>query len=111
MKTIAISIICFIAGLALAGYIGLKFFVYGGQIVSTAEIQIYSHTLKMIESNDIESIKNRACLVLPIAIEQKAEWDNSFFANDFFHGWEEKGKDLEELSRKHLSEGGICNPA
>ncbi len=109
MKIIVVGLMSFIFGIVLAGIVAIKFFVYGGQSVAVAEMIFYSKTLESIETNDIDSLKQTACQVLPIAIEQKSEWDNSFFANDFFHGVEDWGAEIEQLSLKHLSPNGICS--
>lgn len=108
VKVILTGVFGFIVGLVLAGFVALKFFVYGAQSVSAAEIQFYANTLQSIRDDEIDIIVKRSCFALPIAIENKAQMDNKPFSTDFDYGVTKTGENIEDLARKHLSKTGIC---
>ena len=109
MKTFVVGLISFVLGLAISGFVAIKFFVYGGQSVAVTEIQFYSNTLQLIKSNDIDEIIRRSCFSLPIALENKEQMDNSFFATQLPSILVSADESIEDLASKHLSDKGICN--
>ncbi len=109
MKIFVVGVIFFILGLSLAGFVAIKFFVYGGQSVAASEIQLYSNTLQLINTNDIDEVIRRSCFSLPVALENKIQMDNSFFATQLPTGMVNADESIEDLAAKHLSDKGICN--
>ncbi|MCP4987540.1 MAG: hypothetical protein GY928_16235 [Colwellia sp.] len=108
MKIFVVGLISFVLGLSLAGFVAIKFFVYGGQSVATSEIQFYSNTLQLINTNNIDEIIRRSCFSLPVALENKEQMDNSFFATESPLIMVSADQSIEDLATKHLSDNGIC---
>ncbi|MFD2165689.1 hypothetical protein ACFSJY_05380 [Thalassotalea euphylliae] len=108
MNTLIVALISFIVGLALSGFIAVKFFVYGGQSVANVELKIYNQALESIEKGRTENFVKIACLLLPIAIENKTQLDASIFAHDESDLYEYGAVNHVIEAQNHLSKGGIC---
>ncbi|WP_448213466.1 hypothetical protein [Colwellia sp. MEBiC06753] len=109
MKIFLVSLLSFLIGLVMAGYVALTFFVYGGQSVVATEIQFYANTLQLINVNKLDEVVKRSCFALPIALENKAQLDGSLFASNFEYGMTDSGEPIESLAAKHFANSGICH--
>ncbi|GGQ17334.1 hypothetical protein [Shewanella litoralis] len=110
MKTIIIGILSFAIGISVAGIVGLKLFAYGGQSVAAAEIQMATTTLQLIESKQIDVAVSKLCSILPIALNNKADMDASWFATEFNYGSHNTNdENIEVQAASLLEQQGICH--
>ena len=108
MKIFVVGLIGFVLGISFAGFVAMKFFVYGGQRVAESEIKFFSNTLQLINTNNIDEIIRRSCFSLPVALKNKEQLDNSFFATELPLSMVNTEESVEDLATKHLSDTGIC---
>ncbi|GGQ01371.1 hypothetical protein [Shewanella ulleungensis] len=108
MKIIIIGIVSFILGMSTAGVVGLKILAYGGQSVAAAEIQMATTTLQLIDSKQLDVAVSKLCSILPIALNNKADMDSSWFATEFNYGTNINGENIEAQATSLLKQHGIC---
>lgn len=115
MRTLVIGIVSFVLGLGIAGFVAMKFLVFGGQSVALTEIKFYTTALMLIQEGNVEELTKRSCHFLPIAIENKEFMSNSLFSSDIAEPTTyptdglESVKSIDSLANQYLSDDGICS--
>ncbi len=108
MKTISIGVLSFILGAVIAGMIGFKMFIGLAQMGILTEMNAHSVSLDMISEGNVSELKKSNCFVLKVALENYAQFEDSFWAIDNARGTPEMTQEFLSKVKVQVKNSELC---
>lgn len=108
MKTITICVVSFMLGATIAGCIGVKMFVGLGQMSILSEMNAHSVSLDMLSKNNVSDLKQSNCFTLKAALENYAQFSESFWAVDNARGTPEMTQEFLSKVKEQVKNTDLC---
>tara|TARA_B110000116_G_C16490932_1_gene426844 strand:+ start:173 stop:589 length:417 start_codon:yes stop_codon:yes gene_type:complete len=108
VKSITIGVISFILGAAIAGCIGFKMFISLAQMGILTEMNAHSVSLDMISENKVDDLNKSNCFVLKVALENYAQFEQSFWSIDNARGTPEMTQEFLAKVKEQVKNTVLC---